>query len=122
MQADIDVVVKQVHQLYDHDRRQPPDLVHAKTVARHIPAAALVIDTVGMLARVLAKELQRHAEYRRDLGIIGQILNVIRHQPDIRGYSNPVQRDQRAERADHLDQTRRQADLFFGLTQSDKRS
>ena len=71
MQVDIDVVIEQVHQLHDHDSRQPPDFVNAKTVARHIPAAALVVDAMGMLARVLAEKLQRHAEHGGDFGIIG---------------------------------------------------
>ena len=91
MQVDIDVVVEQVHQLNDHDCRKPPDFVHAKPVARHIPAAPLVIDAMGVLARVLAEELQRHTEHGGDLRIVGQVLNIIRYQAYIRCYTDTVQ-------------------------------
>ncbi|MNR26025.1 hypothetical protein D3C85_1432110 [compost metagenome] len=70
-----------------------------------------------MLTRVFAEELQRNAEHRGDLGIIGPVLDEIRNHADIRRDLDAMQGDQRAERADHLDQTRRQADLFFGFAQ-----
>src|SRR3546814_11285003 len=63
-------VVQQVDQLNDHDRRQAPDLVLAKTIAGHVPTAALVVDAVSVLARILAKELQRYAAHRSALGLV----------------------------------------------------
>src|SRR5471032_427582 len=116
MQADLRVI-EQVDQLDDHDRRQAPDLVFAVTIAGHVPTAPLVIDPVSVFAWIFAKELQRHAEHRGDLGIIGLILDKVRDHTDIRRDLDAMQGNQRAERADHFDQPGRQADLFFGFAQ-----
>src|SRR5471032_2726292 len=116
VQADVGVI-KQIDQLDDHDRRQPPDLVLAVTIARRVPTATLVIDAMGVLARVFPEELQRHAEHGRNLGIVGQVFNVIRNDADIGRDLDAVQGDQRAERADHFHQPWRQADFFFGFAQ-----
>lgn len=116
MQADAGIE-QHVDQFHDHDRRQPPDLVFAITVAGHIPAAPLVIDTVGMVARVLAEEFQRHGEYCRDFGVVGAVFDEVGNNPDEWRHFKAMQRNQRAERADHFHQPRRQADFFFGFTE-----
>ncbi|MCY1378279.1 hypothetical protein D9M69_658970 [compost metagenome] len=72
---------------------------------------------MGHLARVAAKERQRHGKHRGDLAIVGLVFDVIRHQPDIGRDLNPMTRHQRTQRPDNLDQPRRQADFLFGLTQ-----
>ncbi|MNG08869.1 hypothetical protein D3C84_922560 [compost metagenome] len=95
MQADVGIV-KQVDQLDDHDRRQPPDLVLAKAVAGHIPTAPLVIDAVGVIARVLTEELQWHSEHRSNFSIIGLVLDIVGNQADEWRHLQPMQRDQRA--------------------------
>jgi hypothetical protein len=46
---------------------------------------------VGVFARVLAEELQRHAEYGGNLGIVGLVLDEVGDQPDIRGDLDAVQ-------------------------------
>lgn len=115
MQADAGIE-QQVDQFDDHDRRQPPDLVFTIAIAGHIPTAPLVIDTVGMVARVLAEELQRHGEYCRDLGIIGAVFDKIGDKPDEWRHFQAMQRNQRAERADHFHQAGRQADFLFSFT------
>src|SRR3546814_6921406 len=84
-------VVQQVDQLNDHDRRQAPDLVLAKTIAGHVPTAALVVDAVSVLARILAKELQRYAEHRSDLGIVGPVFDVIRNHPRSEEHTSELQ-------------------------------
>ncbi|MNE82515.1 hypothetical protein D3C80_1792440 [compost metagenome] len=73
-----------------------------------------------MFARVLAKKLQGHAEYRCNLGIVGTVLDKIGYQPDKRRNLQPMQGNQRAQGADDLDQTGGQADFFFRFTQRGK--
>jgi hypothetical protein len=69
------------------------------------------------VARVLSEELQGHAEDGGNLGIVGQVLDVIGDHAHIGRHANAVQGNQRAERADDFDQAGRQADFFFGFAQ-----
>ncbi|MNP14723.1 hypothetical protein D3C76_1070570 [compost metagenome] len=119
MQADFRVI-EQIDQLDDHDCRQTPDLEFAVAVTRYVPTVALVVDAMGVLARVLAEELKGHTEHGGDLGIVRAVLDEIRNHPDIRCDLDAVQGDQRAQRADHFDQSRWQADLFLGFAQGGK--
>ncbi|RWW90334.1 hypothetical protein BHE74_00023108 [Ensete ventricosum] len=57
VQADLGVVIEQVDQFDDHDRRQAPDFVFTEPITGHVPTAALVIDSVGMFAWVLSEEV-----------------------------------------------------------------
>ena len=81
----------QVDQFDDHDRRQAPDLIFAIAITGYIPAAALVIDTVGMVTRVLAEKLQRHGEYCRDLGVIGAVFDEVGDNADERCHFQAMQ-------------------------------
>ncbi|MNP18281.1 hypothetical protein D3C76_1107560 [compost metagenome] len=73
-----------------------------------------------MIARVLAKELQRHREHGGDFSIIGLVLDIIGDQADERRDLQAMQRDQRAQGADDFHQARRQTDFFFGFAQGGK--
>ncbi|MNJ67400.1 hypothetical protein D3C77_635680 [compost metagenome] len=72
---------------------------------------------MGVVARVLAEELQRHGKDGSDFSVVGLVLDKIGNQADKRRDFQPMQRDQRAQGTDDFHQPGRQADLFFGLAQ-----
>ncbi len=109
-----------IDQFDDHHRRQAPDLVVVVVIAGHVPAAPLVVDAMGDLARGLQEEAQRHREHRGDLVVVGAVLDIVRHQADIGRDMDAEARHQRAERADDLHQAGRQAHLLLRLAQGGK--